>query len=75
MAGSIDDTRPSPDALLKAAEKEARGLASVEPDAVPLLEPLVEITTTGRTVADRILADFSRTRGDIPQMIAALAMT
>ena len=52
----------------------ARGLASVEPAAVQLLQPLVEITGTGRTVADRILADFARTRGDIPQMIAALAI-
>ena len=51
-----------------------RGLRSVEPGAIPLLEPLVEIASTGRTIADRILADLARTGGDIPQLVAALAL-
>ncbi|MEO6952395.1 MAG: glutamate-cysteine ligase family protein [Polyangia bacterium] len=58
-------------ALVAIAE---HGLATIEPGAVALLQPLVEVATTGRTVADRILADFTRTKGDVTQMIAALAI-
>ena len=50
-----------------------RGLSLVEPGARGLLAPLEEIVTTGRTVADRILADFDESGGDPAKLVAALA--
>ena len=48
MAGSIDDTRPSPDALLKAAEKETRGKHKIFLGAAPGVGKTWEMLSTAR---------------------------
>jgi glutamate--cysteine ligase len=49
------------------------GLGRVAPQAVPLLEPVEEIATTGRTQADRTLELYRATNGNLEKLIAALA--
>jgi two-component system sensor histidine kinase KdpD len=48
MAGSIDDTRPSPDALLKAAEKETCGKHKIFLGAAPGVGKTWEMLSTAR---------------------------
>ena len=48
MAGSIDDFRPSPDALLKAAEKESRGKHKIFLGAAPGVGKTYEMLSTAR---------------------------
>jgi len=50
------------------------GLAQVEPGVTSLLDPLVEIATSGVTVADRILAEYAKTGGDPQRLSAALTL-
>jgi glutamate--cysteine ligase len=49
------------------------GLTRVQPASVPLLAPVDEIATTGRTQADRILELWQRHAGDRRALVAALA--
>src|SRR5262249_20070857 len=49
------------------------GLARVAPGSLPLLAPVEEIATSGRTQADRIVELWSRHAGDRRALIAALA--
>jgi hypothetical protein len=38
-----------------------------------MLDPVIEIATTGRTQADRAVEIHAQTRGDVAKMIQALA--
>jgi glutamate--cysteine ligase len=49
------------------------GLTRAQPAAVPLLAPVEEIATTGRTQADKILEIWQRHAGDRRALVAALA--
>jgi glutamate--cysteine ligase len=49
------------------------GLTRAQPAAVPLLAPVEEIATTGRTQADSILDIWQRHAGDRRALVAALA--
>jgi glutamate--cysteine ligase len=49
------------------------GLGRVQPASVPLLAPVEEIATTGRTQADTILELWQRHAGDRRALVAALA--
>ncbi len=51
----------------------ADGLSRVAPAAVPLLAPVHEIATTGRTQADRMIELWNQHAGDRPTLIQALA--
>ncbi len=48
MAGSIDDSRPSPEALLKAAEKESRGKHKIFLGAAPGVGKTYEMLSTAQ---------------------------
>ncbi len=50
------------------------GLATVEPAAQTLLQPLEEIAATGRTVADRIIQAHSQAAGDVAKLIESMAL-
>ena len=49
------------------------GLARVAPTALPLMEPLESIATSGRTQADQIIELWQQHAGDRPALIRALA--
>ncbi len=49
------------------------GLGRVAPDSLPLLAPVEEIATTGRTQSDRIVELWQRHAGDRAALIKALA--
>jgi glutamate--cysteine ligase len=49
------------------------GLTRIAPAARPMLDPVAEIATTGRTQSDRILELWSRHAGDRAALIRALA--
>ncbi|HET9623555.1 MAG TPA: glutamate-cysteine ligase family protein [Kofleriaceae bacterium] len=49
------------------------GLSRVAPAAMPLIHPVIEIATTRRTQADRIIEAWNRHAGDRPALIRALA--
>ncbi len=49
------------------------GLSRVAPGATPLLDPVAEIASTGRTQADRMIELWTRHAGDRAALIAALA--
>jgi glutamate--cysteine ligase len=49
------------------------GLSRIAPAARPLLDPVAEIATTGRTQADRIVELWNRHAGDRAALIHALA--
>jgi glutamate--cysteine ligase len=49
------------------------GLTRVAPASIPLLAPVEEIATTGRTQADKILEIWQRHAGDRRALIAALS--
>lgn len=49
------------------------GLARVAPDSLPLLAPVEQIATTGRTQADRIIELWNQHAGNRQALIAALA--
>jgi glutamate--cysteine ligase len=49
------------------------GLTRVAPASIPLLAPVEEIATTGRTQADKILEIWQRHAGDRRALVAALA--
>ncbi len=49
------------------------GLSRVAPTALPLMEPLESIATSGRTQADHIIEIWQQHAGDRPALIRALA--
>jgi len=49
------------------------GLARLAPEAVPLLAPIEDIATSGRTQADATLAAWTAAEGDPARQVAALA--
>jgi glutamate--cysteine ligase len=49
------------------------GVSRVAPASVAMLDPVIEIATTGRTQADRAVEIHAQTRGDVAKMIQALA--
>jgi len=51
----------------------ADGLSRVAPSAVPLLAPVEEIATTGRTQSDRMIELWNQHAGNRPALIQALA--
>ncbi len=49
------------------------GLQRVAPQSVSMLDPVIEIATTRRTQADRIVEIWNRLAGDRPALVKALA--
>jgi len=49
------------------------GTARVAPESVALLDPVIEIATTGRTQADHAVEIWRTANGDVAKMISALA--
>jgi glutamate--cysteine ligase len=49
------------------------GVARVAPESVSLLDPVIEIATSGRTQADRAVDAWREAGGDVGALIAALA--
>lgn len=49
------------------------GVSRVAPASVAMLDPVIEIATTGRTQADRAVELWRESHGDVAKMIAGLA--
>ncbi len=67
------DLRELSSEMVSAAKEGLLRLGSIE--GAKLLAPLEEIASTGRTVADRIIEDFERVKGDRTKLIEAMKLT